>query len=237
MDNDRLYVGQSGSRYFADERATETEGQIRVPVAEERLEVEKRQAELGAVEIHKTVESEQVSAPVELMREEVRVEEVDVKDRPLATADASTAFQETTIRVPVRGEEAVVRKEAVVTGEVVIDKERQTERQTVSDTVRRERVEIDRAFDEARSGFRQHFDQRRSSMGTQVDTRRYEDAEPNYRTGFTAAYDQRYAGRDFDEVEPNLRRDWESSGTRGSGDSWEHLREEIREGWNRARGR
>ena len=46
-------------------------------------------------------------------------------------------------RVPVRGEEAVAQKEAFVTGEVVIDKERRTERQTVTDTVRREEVEVD----------------------------------------------------------------------------------------------
>src|SRR5436309_1806486 len=52
-------------------------------------------------------------------------------------------FESGTIRVPVRGEEAAVEKEAVVTGEVVVDKERTTERQEVADTVRKERVEVD----------------------------------------------------------------------------------------------
>ena len=59
------------------------------------------------------------------------------------------AFQGGTIRVPVRGEEAVVSKEAVVTGEVVIDKEQTTERQQVTDTVRRERVGVDENTREA----------------------------------------------------------------------------------------
>lgn len=111
-----------------------------VPVAEEQLYVTKRQAEVGAVEVRKTVETEQVSVPVELRREEVRVQEVDVADRPLQAGE--DAFQGGTIRVPVRGEEAVVQKEAVITGEVVIDKEQTTERQQVSDTVRKEQVEV-----------------------------------------------------------------------------------------------
>ncbi len=127
----------SGNRLDRDERDDE----IRVPVAEERLEVEKRQAELGEVEVRKSVVQEQVSVPVELEHEEVRVEERDLADRPVQAGDQ--VFQEGVIRVPVRGEEAVVEKEAVVTGEVVIDKDRVAERQQVSDTVRRERVEVD----------------------------------------------------------------------------------------------
>ena len=244
MDNDRLYYGESGRQYFAEGRTgaaagvRDTEGEVRVPVAEERLDVDKRQAELGAVEVRKSVETEDVSVPVELQREEVHVDKVDVADRPLAGADAGTAFQETTIRVPVRGEEAVVRKEAVVTGEVVVDKERTTERETVSDTVRKERVNVDENYQRARSGFQEHFDRRRAGSGTAAASRRFEDAEPNYRTGFDAGYDERYTGRDFDAVEPDLRRDWESRRTGGGGrDRWEDLREEIREGWGRARGR
>src|SRR3712207_9052734 len=42
---------------------------------EERLEVEKRPVELGQVEVHKRVEQQQASVPVELTREEVRSEE------------------------------------------------------------------------------------------------------------------------------------------------------------------
>src|SRR5215217_5345607 len=54
-----------------------TEGEIRVPVAEERLHVETRQAELGEVQLRKTVEEEQQTVPVELEREEVHVERRD----------------------------------------------------------------------------------------------------------------------------------------------------------------
>ena len=134
------YHGQASARQTADLTAQRTEGEVVVPVAEERLQVETREAELGAVEVRKTVEAEQVSVPVELAREEVRVERQDVGDRPVGPGDR--VFEEGTIRVPVRGEEAVVSKEAVVTGEVVIAKERTTEREQVADTVRRERVEV-----------------------------------------------------------------------------------------------
>jgi hypothetical protein len=68
-------------------------------------------------------------------------------------------------------------------------------------------------------------------MGTNADTRTFADAEPHYRRGYEAAHDERYAGRDFADVEPELRR------SHTGGESWEHLREEIREGFDRGRRR
>ncbi len=118
--------------------AQQEAGAVRIPVAEERLHVEKHEVELGQVQVHKSVVEEPVEVPVELRREEVHVERRDVGDRPATDAGL---FQEGTIRVPVRGEEAVVEKEAVITGEVVIGKERVREQQEVTDTVRRERVQ------------------------------------------------------------------------------------------------
>ena len=229
MDNDRLYVGAQGRQYFQTKDSMAAEGQIRVPVVEERLDVEKRQGEMGSVDVRKTIETEQVNIPVELRHEEVTVNEVDVRNRPVAAADLDNAFQEGTIRVPVRGEEAVVQKEAFVTGEVVIDREMKTERQTVSDTVRKEHVDVDENYRRDRSAFEQHFNKRRANLGTAADTRTFADAEPHYRRGYEAGHDPRYAGRDFADVEPELRR------SHKGGESWEQLREEINEGFNRAR--
>ena len=229
MDNDRLYVGAQGRQYFQTKDNMAAEGQIRVPVVEERLDVEKRQGEMGSVDVRKTIETEQVNIPVELRHEEVTVNEVDVRNRPVAAADLDNAFQEGTIRVPVRGEEAVVQKEAFVTGEVVIDRDMKTERQTISDTVRKEHVDIDENYRRDRSAFEQHFNQRRANLGTAADTRTFADAEPHYRRGYEVGHDPRYAGRDFADVEPELRR------SHKGGESWEQLREEINEGFNRAR--
>jgi uncharacterized protein (TIGR02271 family) len=234
FDNDRLYLGAQGHRYFADtSEGWDDPTEVRVPVREEQLDVEKRQGQMGSVDIHKTVESEQVNVPVDLRHEEVTVNRVNVPDRPVSVGDAPDAFKEGTIRVPVRGEEVMARKEAVVTGEVVVDRDVVTERETVSDTVRKEHVDVDENYRTAREGFRQHFENRRAGLtGTAVDTRTFEDAESNYRRGFTAAHDDRYSGRSFDEVEPDLRRQHHST---GDDNAWERLREEIREGFDRAR--
>lgn len=259
FDNDRLYFSQGGwqqhgSSFSGSATSGTTTGagragrtgagmtrdamsddDIRVPIMEERIDVDKRQTQHGSVDIRKEVVAEQVNVPVELRHEEVHVNRVDVPDRRVGPGEMGDAFEEGTIRVPVRGEEAVARKETFVTGEVVIDRDVVTERENVTDTIRKEKVDVDENFNREREGFRQHFEGRRGGLtGSSVDTRTFEDAEPNYRTGYTYAHDQRYAGRNFDEVEPELRR---SHGNLGSGDSWEHLREEIREGWDRARRR
>ena len=144
MVEDRVYLKEGGARYLADAGAdvADAEGAIRVPVMEERLDVAKRQVEQGEVTIHKSVEQEQVRSrwTCAARRSASR------SATPRTGVDPTTAelaFKEGTIRVPVRGEEAVVAKQAYQTGEVTIDKEQKVERQEVADTVRRERVEVD----------------------------------------------------------------------------------------------
>lgn len=219
---------------------------VAIPVKEEKLNVEKQETELGEVRLHKTVTEEEQRVPVDLRREEVRVERQEVAERPLRAGEE--AFTDTTIRVPIRGEEAVVNKEAVVTGEVVVSKEATTERREVSETLRKEQVDIDESYHAHRPEFEQHWQQRQSSFaGGAQSGRTWADAEPNYQYGYSAANDPSYQGRDFDDAETDLRDKWGTSpgtsrgvGTSGgprTGDGWEQLREEIREGWNRARGR
>ena len=208
-EKDQLYVGQDGARYFAETtaRGATTEGDIRVPVVEERLEVGTRQVELGEIEIHKTVESEQVSVPVELTREHVRVSRVDVTNRPATEAQLADGFREATIRVPVRGEEAIVSKEALVTGEVVIDRERVTERETVGDTVRREHVTVD-----------ENYDRSLATGGTRA--RRPVASE----TMSGGSVETAQVGA----VRPAMRPEGETDET-GDGESWAQLREDIRD--------
>ena len=57
--------------------------------------------------------------------------------------------------------------------------------------------------------------------------------------GYEAGRSDRYRGRAFEEAEPELRGEYERrerAAGRGIGGLWERLREEIRAGWNRARG-
>jgi uncharacterized protein (TIGR02271 family) len=234
IESDRVYfTGQmsaAGTAGAARDQVVEAEGQVRVPVREERLEVEKRPAERGAVEIRKTVETEQQSVPVELTREEVHVEQRDVENRPASEADLKDAFQEGTVRVPVRGEEAVARKETVVTGEVVIDKERTTETQQVTDTLRKERVEVDEDYERHRAAYEKAFAGRKDRAGYT-----YSEAEPHYRFGYGAGMEARKAGRSWEQAEADLRTRYRAAGA--DDDAWERLKREVREGFDRARGR
>jgi len=239
VEHNRVYVRGTGTAEgtragLAGGAATgANQGEIRVPVVEEQLNVGKREVDLGEVEIRKRVVEEQQEVPVTLRREEVRVEERDVADRPLRAGEE--AFDEGVIRVAVRGEEAVVAKEAVVTGEVVVDKNVTNEQQQVGDTVRRTEVDFDENYKQARSDFQRHH---ASTAGAQGG--RFEDVEGHYRSGFQAGSDTRYAGREFEDVEPELRQSYQTqsrtTGTTG-GDSWERLREQVRTGFHRARNR
>jgi uncharacterized protein (TIGR02271 family) len=161
LDGDRVYLTRQvgatagrADRAVADATAAgaHDEGEVRVPVYEERLGVEKRAAERGEVQLHTTVTEEQQVVPVELQREEVRVQQVDTVERPASATEIRNAFEGSTIRVPVHGEEAVVTKTAVVTGEVVVTKERTTEHQQVADTVRKERVDVDEDYEQPQTG-------------------------------------------------------------------------------------
>ncbi len=61
-----------------------------------------------------------------------------------------------------------------------------------------------------------------------------------YQYGYDAGHSARYRGREFEEVEAQLRGEYEERHREergGIAGLWERLREEIREGWNRARGR
>ncbi len=142
---------------WAERPRAEVEGEAEaIPLVEERLLVRKRAGQIGEVGIQRRVIEEQQAVPVELRREEVNVAERDIDDRPISAEEADRLFEEGTIRVPVRGEEAVVTKEAVVTGEVVIDKEQTVERQEIRDTVRRTEVEVETEGDVDRDPGRRH---------------------------------------------------------------------------------
>jgi hypothetical protein len=52
----------------------------------------------------------------------------------------------------------------------------------------------------------------------------FTETEPHHRTGYQAGTDTRFAGREFDEVEPDLQRQYTSA---GSDDGWERLREQV----------
>ena len=112
-----------------------------IKVMEERLRVGKREVAAGAVRVRSYVVERPVEEQVRLHEERVTVERHPV-DRPVTGADAA-AFQERTIEARAMSEEAVVGKEARVVEEIGIRKEATERTETVHDTVRSTKVEVE----------------------------------------------------------------------------------------------
>jgi uncharacterized protein (TIGR02271 family) len=111
-----------------------------IPVAEEELRVGKRDVSHGRVRVRSYVVETPVSEQVSLREENVTVHRRSV-DRPLTTDDR--LFEDRTIEVEERGEEAVVAKEARVREELVVNKQVGERTETISDTVRHTEVEVE----------------------------------------------------------------------------------------------
>lgn len=106
--------------------------------SEEELEVDKQAVDAGTVRLRKWVETEPVSLDVQLMRETARVSREPI-DQPVSGAEIG----EQEIEVDLKAEEAVVQKQAVAKERISLEKDVETETQTVSDEVRKERVEVE----------------------------------------------------------------------------------------------
>jgi uncharacterized protein (TIGR02271 family) len=133
---------EATSRDVPPKIGTESREEATMPLTEEKVKVGKREVEAGGVRLRKVVRTEVVNQPVELRREEVVIERVPVERAQEARERAS---EENEVYIPLRREEAVVSKEARVREEVRVRKESHTDRQDVSETVRKEDVEIDRS--------------------------------------------------------------------------------------------
>jgi uncharacterized protein (TIGR02271 family) len=112
-----------------------------IKVMEERLRVGKREVAGGAVRVRSYVVERPVEEQVRLHEERVSVERHPV-DRAVTGAEAS-AFQERTIEARATSEEAVIGKEARVVEEIGIRKEASDRTETVRDTVRSTKVDVE----------------------------------------------------------------------------------------------
>jgi len=211
------------------QRATQKEGEIRIPVVEEELKVGKRQASGAAggrgVRVQTNVTEKPVEQKVQLHEEHVNVERRPT-NRPASSADLSAQKGET-FEVREHREEPVVQKTARVVEEVVVNKEERDRTETVRDTVRRKDVEVQpigshRGEDD--SDFRSNFKTAYANTGMT-----YEQCAPAYQYGSQLTQNQRYTGRDWNAIEPDVRRDWE---TRSPG-TWDRMKNAVRYGWDR----
>lgn len=120
------------------------EKELLIPVVEEELTATRREVERGSVGIHKEVVESRQSIEVPVTEEEVQITRRAVDREADAGGDA---FVEKSISVPVRGEEVEVEKRTRVSEEIEISKEGVTRTERVTDTVRREEVQVDDAGD------------------------------------------------------------------------------------------
>ena len=231
--------GQTVSAPIAPSAAGESDRTMQL--REEELNVRKTPVETGEVTLGKNMVEERQTLDVPVTREEVYVERKAVDRAADAPIDARD--RETTIEVPVREERVEVDKQPVVYEEVGVGKQRVVENRSVSDTVRREELRVDREGDvnvggtssggsasrntpwaEAMPTYRQRWQQRYGQTGGS-----WEDYEPGYRYGYERRNEPAYRERSWTDVEPQLENDWTR---RNPATPWARVREGVRETWD-----
>jgi len=220
----------SGSR-----NASLPEGEhAEIPVVNEELRVGKRAVQRGGVRIYSRVREQPVEENISLREEHVRVDRRPV-DRAATEADIQAASRGV-IEVTETIEEPIIEKRARVVEEVVVNREVSERTENVRDTVRRTDVRVEDARgDRTGSGTTNYDADFQNDFRTRFgNSDRYEDYAPAYRYGYDMASDPRYRGRSFDEVERDLRTDYERQNPNSA---WERMKDSIRYGWDKVTGR
>jgi len=111
--------------------------------SEEELRVGTAERETGRARLRKYVVEDEVQQTVPVRREEVRLEREPITDANAGAATSGGAINDEEHEVVLHEEEAVVDKQAVPKERVRLDKETTVEDQQVSETVRKEEVDVD----------------------------------------------------------------------------------------------
>jgi uncharacterized protein (TIGR02271 family) len=111
--------------------------------SEEELRVGTTKQEAGRARLRKYVVTEEVQTTIPVQREEVRVEREPITDANVADATDGPAISEEEHEVVLHEEQPVVEKNVVPKERVRLEKDTFTEEQTVSDEVRKERIETE----------------------------------------------------------------------------------------------
>jgi uncharacterized protein (TIGR02271 family) len=127
-------VGEDVSGPTSDDAMTRSEEELRVATTER---------ESGRARLRKYVVEDEVTQTVPVKREEVRIEREPITDTNAGAATDGPAISEEEHEVVLHQEEAVVDKQAVPKERVRLDKDTTVEEQQISDTVRKEEIDID----------------------------------------------------------------------------------------------
>jgi uncharacterized protein (TIGR02271 family) len=133
-DRDRGTTGHDTSGPTTDDAMTRSEEELRVGTTER---------ESGRVRLQKYVVEDEVTETVPVRREEVRVEREPITDANRGDALDGPAISEEEHEVVLHQEEVVAEKRAVPKERIRLEKDVTTDEETVSETVRKEQVDVD----------------------------------------------------------------------------------------------
>src|SRR5690554_6520050 len=147
-------------------------------------------------------------------------------DRPMGSpvSDAEEAFREGTTEMHGKAEEALTGMQSHLTGEGEFGKDVSEHTETIRDRLQRTEINIQEIEPEIERGYERHYGMTYGESG-----RDYEYYQPAYRYGYALASSGHYRDYRWEDVEPELRRDWER---RNPGRLWDEIKEAVREGWN-----
>lgn len=202
----------------------------KVESIEEELRLGKRQVSRGGVRIYTRPTEREVDVPISLREEEIHVER-HATDRPAGEKDLG-AFKEQSFEVHAEGEEPVVGKEARVKEEVELTKRATERKETIHETLRGTKVEVEQlspdeesAFRSVESEFHDDYDRRYATSGAD-----YDEVLPAYRYGYRVGHDPFYSGADWNDVEPKVKEDWDQHNWGG----WDFYKDAVHRGWESA---
>jgi len=134
---------QLGAHYGTEVRDWDQARDDAMTRSEEELRVGTRQVEAGRLRLRKWIETEPVSETVTTRRQTARVEREPITDANVDEAMAGPELSEQEHEVTLTAEEAVAEKRTVPKERVRLETDTETEDVTVSDEVRKERIEVD----------------------------------------------------------------------------------------------
>lgn len=108
---------------------------------EERLRLGKDIEEIGALRIHKRVETDEVTTQVPRGREEHRIERTPPDERDSGQVET---LPDGSISIPVFEEELVISRRLVVRERIIVRKQTHYEAEPIREELRREEVEVER---------------------------------------------------------------------------------------------
>jgi uncharacterized protein (TIGR02271 family) len=193
----------------SDRPINDTGETIEVPVSEEEVTVEKRSVVYEEVEVGKRAvqDTEQVDATVR--REELKVDDQNNLLRGNAGADVASRSAATTGSAPTRATTG-----ASASGMGAAPGTSLTGTPTTG------------AWAAAMPGYRSRWQQQYGTTG-----QRWEDVEPSYEYGYGLRNQDRYRGRSWSDIEPDVQRDWTAT---HPNTPWDRASQGIRDAWERA---